>query len=144
MKEIQSIGFLANILRISGTFDLFGAVCFALLVGMEKSISNPPTPPFYSLIIASFLLCFAIMQFITSINLRDNLLSLGIITLSRVFYVILFFSYFIGSGIFPDTFLPTAIADLIWVIVYLSLTGISKEIQFHDLFLPNKVQDGRR
>ncbi len=141
MNKLKGTKVLATVLYISGTFDIFGGIYFSSLVGTGRSITNPPTHPFYAVLIASFLFCFGILQYMTAINVRRYLLNIGIVTLSRLFYAILFFSYFLFAEDFPSTFLPTAIADVIWVIFYIVIISMSKELHFKELFLPKRMND---
>lgn len=132
----NSTKLLSNILYISGTFDIFGGIYFSILVGNGKSIDNPPTHTFYAILIAGFLFCFAILQYQTAYNIRCYLMNVGIITLSRVFYAILFLCFFTFAEDFPKTFLPTAVADAIWAIIYIMVVIFNKELQIRDLFIP--------
>ncbi len=138
MKKLDSINVLKTILIISGVFDMFGGFFFLLLVGSNKSISNPPTDPFYAILIATFLFCLAYLQITTSFNIRRYFFNIGVVTLSRLLFVALFLYSFLSIEGFPIVFLPTAMADLIWAVLYIVLTLRSDEVRFRDLFLPNR------
>jgi hypothetical protein len=49
---------------------------------------------------------------------------------------VLLFAYLFVVADFPTTFLPTAILDLAWTMIYIVLTLISDQVRFRDLFLP--------
>ncbi len=136
--KLKSINTLEKFLFISGAFDFFGGIFFLFLVGTNRSITNPPTHPFYAILIASFLFCIAYLQIMSAFNIRRYLLNVGVAILSRVFFGILFFSCLLVINDFPTTFLPTVIADLIWVTIYIILVSLSDEVRFKDLFLPVK------
>ena len=138
MKKLKSINALVKVLFISGTFDIFGGIFFILFVGTDRSITNLPTHPFYAILIASFLFCFAYLQIMSAFNIRRYLLNVGVVILSRVFFCILFFSCLLLVNDFPTTFLPTVIADLIWASLYIILAALSDEVRFRDLFLPQR------
>lgn len=139
MESNSAMKNLQRVLYASGAFDIFGGIYFILLVGEGKSIKEPLTHPIYSMIIASFLICLGLLQYLTASNIKRYVINIGIVMLSRVLYGALFFSYLIVAKDFPTTFLPTAISDLIWVIVYILLVAFSKEIQLKDLYIPSKI-----
>ncbi len=136
MERLKSVKTLTQIVLASGVFDLVGGVYFILLVGVDKSISNPPTHPFYAILIGIFLLCLGYLQIMSSFNIQRYLFNIGTALLSRIFYVILFTYYFLSVKDFPTTFLPTCIADLIWTVLIIFLIGVSNEFRVKDLFLP--------
>ncbi len=138
MNKFKSINTLRTVLTASAIFDMCGGIFFILLVGTGKSITNPPTHPFYAILIASFLFSLAYLQFMSAFNIRRYLLNIGVVTISRILFVILFFSYFLFLEDFPITFLPTAIADLIWSVIYIVITLLSDEVRLRDLFLPKR------
>jgi hypothetical protein len=129
---------LAIVFFVSGLYDTFGGFYYSFLVGMGKSINNPPTHQFYALFIASFLFCFAYLQFMSAFNIRRYLFNVGVVIIGRVFYVVLLFAYILLVDDFPKTFLPTAIVDSLWTILYIVFTLLSDEVRFKDLFLPKR------
>ena len=136
MQKLKSTKALAMAFFASGIFDLGGGFYFSLLVGIGRSIESPPTHPFYAILIASFLFCFAYLQFLSALNIRRYLLIIGSVIISRTLYAVLLFAYMFFVTDFPTTFLPTAIFDLAWTIIYIVLTLISDQVRFRDLFLP--------
>ncbi|MDT8309571.1 MAG: hypothetical protein RQ866_08555 [Bacteroidales bacterium] len=138
MTWSKSLKALAIVFFVSGLYDTFGGFYYAFLVGIGKSIDNPPTHQFYALFIASFLFCFAYLQFMSAFNIRRYLLNVGVVIIGRAFYVILLLLFIILVDGFPKTFLPTAIVDSVWTILYIVLVLFSDEVRFRDLFLPKK------
>ncbi len=138
MNKSKSLKVLAIVFFASGLFDTFGGFYYSFLVGTGRSITNPPTHPFYPILIASFLFSLAYLQFISAFNIRRYLFNVGIVIIGRVFYVVLFFVYLLSVKDFPTTFLPTAIVDLLWTILYIVLTLSSNEVRFRDVFLPKR------
>jgi hypothetical protein len=129
---------LAIVFFVSGLYDTFGGFYYSFLVGMGKSISSPPTHQFYALFIASFLFCFAYLQFMSAFNIKRYLFNVGVVIIGRVFYAVLLFAYILLVDDFPKTFLPTAIVDSLWTILYIVLTLLSDEVRFKDLFFPKR------
>lgn len=120
----------------SGIFDLVGGVYFSFLVGTGRTITNPPTHPFYAILIGSFLFCFAYLLFLSAFNPRRYICNIGVVIVSRLFYFVVFVFYFLSVKDFPASFLPTAIADVVWTVLYIVFAVSSDEIRFRDLFLP--------
>ncbi|HDP25719.1 MAG TPA: hypothetical protein ENN34_09780 [Deltaproteobacteria bacterium] len=138
MTWSKSLTALAVVFFVSGLYDTFGGFYYSFLVGIGKSIDTPPTHQFYALFIASFLFCFAYLQFMSAFNIRRYLLNVGVVIIGRVFYVILLLLFIILVDGFPKTFLPTAIVDSVWTILYIVLVLFSDEVRFRDLFLPKR------
>ena len=132
----KSLKALAIVFFVSGIWDTVGGFYYSFLVGMGRSINNPPTHPFYAIFIASFLFCFAYLQFISAFNIRRYLFNVGVVIIGRVFYVVLLFAYILFVADFPTTFLPTGIVDSLWTILYIVLTLLSDEVRLKDLFIP--------
>lgn len=141
MKRMESKYALVKALLGSGIFDIFGGLYFSLLIGNGRGINHPPTHPFYAVMIGMFLLCLGLLQLLWARNIMDFPSILGIIILSRVFYVILFFSYYLLDKDFPPTFLPTALADLLWVVLYFVLIVRNKKLTIREIFLPRSYDD---
>jgi hypothetical protein len=138
MNGSKSIKALAVVFFLGGLYDAFGGFYFSFLVGTGKSVNTPPTHPFYALFIASFLFCFAYLQFTSAFNIKRYLLNVGVVLIGRVLYIILLFAYIILVDNFPKTFLPTAIGDSVWTVLYIILTLLSDEVRFKDLFIPKQ------
>ena len=138
MAKSKSLKALAIIFFLSGLYDTFGGFYYSFLVGMGKSINNPPTHQFYALFIASFLFCFAYLQLLSAFNIRRYLFNVGVVIIGRVLYAGLLIAYILLVDDFPKTFMPTAIFDSLWTIIYIVLTLLSDEVRFKDLFLPKR------
>ena len=136
MQKLKSTKALAIVCFAGGIFDLGGAFYYSFLVGIGRSIESPTTHPFYAILIASFLFCFAYLQLLSAFNMRRYLLIIGSVILSRILYAVLLFAYMFFVPDFPTTFLPTAILDLAWTTIYIVLTFMSDQVRFRDLFLP--------
>ena len=136
MIRSKSLKALAIVFFVSGLWDTFGGFYYLFLVGMGRSINNPSTHPFYAIFIASFLFCFAYLQFLSAFNIRRYLFNVGVVIIGRIFYVVLLFAYILLVDDFPKTFLPTAIVDSLWTILYIVLTLLSDEVRLKDLFIP--------
>ena len=65
-------------------------------------------------------------------------IAIGAVIISRIFYAVLLFAHMFFVADFPTTFLPTAILDLAWIIIYIVLTLISDQVRFRDVFLPHR------
>lgn len=136
MIKPRSLKALAIVFFVSGLWDTFGGFYYSFFVGIGRSINNPSTHPFYALFIASFLFCFAYLQFLSAFNIRRYLFNVGVVIIGRVLYVILLFAYLLFVADFPKTFLPTGIVDSLWTILYIVFALLSDEVRFKDLFIP--------
>ena len=54
----------------SGIWDTVAGILYLFVIGSGRLIDDPHTHSFYSVFIASFLLCFAYLQFLSSFNIR--------------------------------------------------------------------------
>jgi hypothetical protein len=136
MNQSKSLKALAITFFISGIWDTFAALVYSFMIGTGGSFDNPPVHRFYALFIASFLYCFAYLQFLSALNIRRYLFNVGCVTIGRIFYVVLLYSYIFGVTGFPRDFWWTGIGDLFWTICYIVLTLKSTEIGLKDLFIP--------
>ena len=136
MMKSKSLKALAIVFFVSGLYDTFGGFYYSFMVGTGRSINNPPTHPFYAIFIASFLFCFAYLQFMSALNIRRYLFNIGVVIFGRIFYAVLLFVYILIVEDFPTTFLSTGIIDLIWSTIYILLILMSDEVRFKELFLP--------
>jgi len=132
----KALRVLAVVFFVSGLYDAFGGFYYSFLVGAGRSIDDPPTHSFYALFIASFLFCFAYLQLASALNMRRYLLTVGVVIVGRVFYAILLFTYLLTVNGFPATFLPTAVMDSLWTVLYIVLAAASDEVRLRDLFVP--------
>ncbi len=77
----------------SGIYDTIGGFRFTFMVGTDRNINNTPTHPFYAIFIASFLFCFAYLQFLSAFNIRQYVLIIDGVLLGKIFYAVLLFAY---------------------------------------------------
>ena len=138
MASSKSLKALAVIFFVGGIWDTFGGIVYSFMVGAAGAFNNPPVHRFYALFIASFLFCFAYLQFLSAFNIRRYLLNVGCVTIGRVLYVILLYGYIFGVDGFPKTFWWTGMGDAFWSICNIVLTLASDEIRLRDLFLPSR------
>jgi len=136
MVTSKALKALAITFFLSGLYDAFGGFYYSFMVGVGRSVDNPPTHSFYALFIASFLFCFAYLQVLSAFNIRRYLLAVGVVIIGRIFYVVVLFAYMLFVADFPNTFWTTAVIDLAWSALYIVFTLISDEIRLKDLFLP--------
>lgn len=136
MIKLKEPKTLAIVFFASGIYDTIGGLLFSFMIGTGRSIDNPPTHPFYAIFIASFLFCFAYLQFLSAFNIRRYVLIIGGVLIGRIFYVVLLFAYMFFVPNFPSTFWFTGIIDVFWSILYIVLILINDEIRLRDLFLP--------
>jgi hypothetical protein len=138
MNTSKSLKVLAIVFFASGIFDLCGGFYYSFLVGIGRNIESPPTHPFYAILIASFLFCLAYLQILSAFNIRRYFFIIGAVIISRIFYAVLLFAYLCFVPDFPTTFLPTAMFDLAWTIIYIVLSLKSDQVRFRDVFLPKR------
>jgi hypothetical protein len=134
MTASKSLKVLAIIFFLSGIWDIIGGINYAFMIGTVYT--DPPIHRFYAIFIASFFLCFAYLQILSSFNMRRYLFIIGAVTIGRIFYVVLLYTYIWGVAGFPSTFWWTGVVDLTWSILYIVITLISDDIHLKDLFLP--------
>jgi len=134
MTASKSLKALAITFFLSGIWDLVGGINYAFMIGTVYK--DPPIHRFYAIFIASFFLCFAYLQILSSFNIRRYLFIIGAVMIGRIFYVILLYAYTLGVPDFSSTFWWTGVVDSIWSILYIVITLTSDDIRFRDLFLP--------
>jgi hypothetical protein len=134
MTASKSLKALAITFFLSGVWDIIGGINYAFMIGTVYP--EPPIHRFYAIFIASFFLCFAYLQILSSFNMRRYLFIIGAVTIGRIFYVALLYTYICGVAGFPSTFWWTGVVDLTWSILYIVITLISDDIHLKDLFLP--------
>ncbi len=110
MTASKSLKVLAIIFFLSGIWDIIGGINYAFMIGTVYT--DPPIHRFYAIFIASFFLCFAYLQILSSFNMRRYLFIIGAVTIGRIFYVALLYTYIWGVAGFPSTFWWTGVVDL--------------------------------
>jgi len=134
MTASKSLKALAVTFFLSGVWDIVGGINYGFMIGTVYK--DPPIHRFYAIFIASFFLCFAYLQILSSFNMKRYLFIIGAVIIGRIFYVILLYAYIWGIADFPNTFWWTGVIDLSWSILYIVITLTSDDIRLKDLFLP--------
>ena len=134
MNASKSLKALAITFFLSGVWDIIGGINYAFMIGTVYP--DPPIHRFYAIFLASFFLCFAYLQILSSFNMKRYLFIVGAIIIGRIFYVLLLYVYIWGVADFPYTFWWTGVIDLSWLILYVVITSTSADIRLKDLFLP--------
>jgi hypothetical protein len=134
MTASKSLKALAITFFLSGIWDIIGGINYAFMIGTVYK--DPPIHRFYAIFIASFFLCFAYLQILSSFNMRRYLFIIGAVIIGRIFYIVLLYTYIWCVDGFPGTFWWTGVVDLTWSILYIVITLTSDDIHLKDLFLP--------
>jgi hypothetical protein len=138
MNTSRSLRALAVVFFLSGIWDLFGAIMYALMIGTRYA--DPPVHRFYAIFLATFFVCFAYLQVLSAFNIRRYLLIVGAVFIGRILYVVLLYAYILGDPGFPRTFWFTGVVDLSWSIAYIVLASVSSEVGVRRLFLPRRQE----
>ncbi len=96
--------------------------------------------PFFSVFLASFILCFAYLQFLAAFNIKRYAFNVGCLIIGRSFYVIQLYAYMSFVKDFPSTFWFTGIIDGLFTILYL-VFAFSGGLGLREIFLPKKLFD---
>ncbi len=134
MTASKSLKALAITFFLSGVWDIIGGINYGFMIGTVYT--DPPIHRFYAIFIASFFLCFAYLQILSSFNMKRYLFIIGAVIIGRIIYVLLLYAYIWGEADFPNTFWWTGVIDLSWSILYIVITLTSDDIRLKDLFLP--------
>jgi hypothetical protein len=134
MTASKSLKALTITFFLSGIWDIIGGINYAFMIGTVYK--DPPIHRFYAIFIASFFLCFAYLQILSSFNMRRYLFIIGAVIIGRIFYIVLLYTYIWCVDGFPGTFWWTGVVDLTWSILYIVITLTSDDIHLKDLFLP--------
>ena len=62
----KSLQPLAMTFAISGLWDAVAGVIYLFFIGIGRKIDNPTIDPFFSIVLGSFFLCFAYLQFFST------------------------------------------------------------------------------
>ena len=136
--ENKSLKPLAITFFASGVWDTIAAIQYLFIIGIGRKIDNPVIDPFYAIFLGSFFLCFAYLQFMSSLNIKRYAFNVGCLIIGRAFYVILLYVFMIFVSDFPSTFWFTGIIDGVLTILYIAF-AISGGLRMGDLFLPRKI-----
>ena len=134
MTASKSLKALVITFFLSGVWDIIGGINYGFMIGTVYT--DPQIHRFYAIFIASFFLCFAYLQILSSFNMKRYLFIIGAVIIGRIFYVLLLFAYIWGEADFPNTFWWTGVIDISWSILYIVITFTSDDIRLKDLFLP--------
>ncbi len=89
----KSLRPLAVTFAISGLWDTVAGVMYIFSIGIGRKIDNPTIDPFFSIVLGSFFLCFAYLQFFSELNIKRYAFTIGCLIFGRAFYIILLFIY---------------------------------------------------
>ena len=115
----KAIKALAVIFALSGVWDTIAGMLYLFVIGTGRSISNPPTDPFYAVFLASFFFCFAYLQFMSALDILKYLFVVGSLIIGRFLYVVILYYFIFCVDGFPDTFFFTGIVDGLFLVLYL-------------------------
>lgn len=131
----KSLRPLAVTFAISGLWDTVAGVMYLFFIGIGRKIDNPTIDPFFSIVLGSFFLCFAYLQFFSALNIKRYAFTIGCLIFGRAFYVILLYSYMGFVNDFPSTFWFTGIIDSLFILLYI-VFAFQGGLNLSDLFLP--------
>lgn len=114
----------------AGVFDIVGGFFFIIFNGFLDSTTETTIYPF---MVGMFLLCLGLIQLKCASNVVRYFSIIGIATLSRVLYFIIVSVFLITSEPLASTYILTAIADLVWVILIGVLAYMHEGISLKDL-----------
>lgn len=126
---------LAVTFFVSGLWDTVAAVLYLFVIGTGRVIDNPPTDPFYAVFLGSFFICFAYLQFLSSLNIRRYIFNVGCLITGRLFYVVQLFIYISFVEDFPSAFWFTGVIDCLFTVLYV-VFALRGGVRLQDLFLP--------
>jgi hypothetical protein len=135
MKNKKSLKPLAITFFLSGVWDTIAAIQYFFFIGYDRAIDNPAIDPFFSIFLGSFFLCFAYLQFLSSLNICKYAFNVGCLVIGRLFYVIQLYAYMLFVQGFPSTFWFTGLIDGLFIILYL-VFAFRGGLKYRDLFLP--------
>jgi len=128
---------LAVTFFISGIWDTIAGILYLFLIGTGRMIDNPPSDPFYSIFLGSFFICFAYLQFLSSVNIKRYAFNVGCLIIGRTFYVVQLFIFIWFVDGFPSTFWFTGIIDGLFTIMYVVFAWRGG-LTVRELFLPER------
>ncbi|HSL88551.1 MAG TPA: hypothetical protein VK870_04575 [Ignavibacteriaceae bacterium] len=126
---------LAITFFLSGVWDTIAAIQYFFFIGSGRKIDDPSIDPFLSVLLGSFFICFAYLQFLSAINIERYAFNVGCLIIGRLFYVIQLYAYMICVQDFPTTFWFTGIIDGLFIILYV-VFAVQGGLSARDLFFP--------
>lgn len=126
---------LAIVFALGGVWDAIAGILYIFVIGTGRVLDNPPMHPYYAIFLGSFFLCFAWLQWLSSLNIRLYCFNVGCLIFGRIFYVALLYWFMFFEEGFPVTFWFTGVIDGVFTVLYIALS-IFGGLGFRDLFLP--------
>jgi hypothetical protein len=126
---------LAATFFFSGIWDTVAGMIYLFHIGDGRKLDELSMDPFYAAFLGSFFLCFAFLQFLSSMNIRRYSFNVGCLIIGRLFYVILLYTKMAFVEGFPSTFWFTGIIDISFVILYL-VFAVKGGQSLSQLFIP--------
>ena len=137
----KSLKPLAITFFLSGIWDTVAGFLYFFVIGSGRTIDNPASDSFYMVFLGSFFICFAYIQFLSSMNIRRYIFNVGGLIIGRTFYVVQLYAYMIFVADFPSTFWFTGIIDGTFTVLYLYF-ALRAGLKIKDLFLPKMEKVG--
>ncbi len=135
MSKSKALKALAITFFSSGIWDTVAGILFIFVIG-RSTVPELSIHPYYAIVLGSFFLCFAYLQFLSSFNIKRYLFNVGCLIFGRIFYVVVLLAFMTFVSHFPSAFWFTGIIDSVFVILYIVFTLMSDEVRFRDLFMP--------
>jgi hypothetical protein len=126
---------LAVTFFIGGIWDTIAATQYLFFIGTGRLIDKPAADLFYPVFLGSFFICFAFLQFMSSLNIKRYAFNVGCLIIGRLFYVIQLYAWMILVDDFPSIFWFTGIIDGTLVLLYLFFAA-KGGLTLRDLFSP--------
>ncbi|MBK9392002.1 MAG: hypothetical protein IPN68_18120 [Bacteroidetes bacterium] len=136
--EKKTLKPLAYTFFAGGVWDTIAAILYFFVIGTGRRIDNPVVDPFFAVLLGSFFLCFAYLQFLSAFNIRRYSFNVGCLIIGRLFYVIQLYAYMVFVADFPSTFWFTGIIDGLFTFLYV-VFAIRGGLRLNELFLPGKA-----
>ncbi len=73
----KSLKPLAITFALGGAWDTIAGFLYIFAIGTGRAIDNPPMHPFYAVFLGSFFICFAYLQFLSSLNIKRYAFNVG-------------------------------------------------------------------
>lgn len=135
MAKSKALKALAITFFSSGIWDTIAGILFIFFIG-RSIVPEISIHPYYAIVLGSFFLCFAYLQFLSSFNIKRYFFNVGCLIFGRIFYVVVLLGFMTFESNFPSAFWFTGIIDSVFVILYIVFTLRSDEVRFRDLFVP--------
>lgn len=134
----KSLAPLSVTFALSGVWDTIAGILYIFFIGTGRKIDAPPMDSFFAVVLGSFFLCFAYIQFMSAYNIRRYAFNVGCLILGRFFYVVQLYMFMGFDKNFPPTFWFTGAIDSIFIVLYI-VFAVKGGLSARDLFLPKRV-----